>query len=46
LREILEGFGDLTSLKEVKMWEREALEDFIMGWYNLFGWEELYFSKC
>jgi hypothetical protein len=37
LREILEGFGDSTSLKEVKMWEHEALEDFIMGWINLFA---------
>ena len=44
LETILEGFGDLTKSKIMRMFECEALEDFLVGLSNLVSLEVLYFG--
>ena len=46
LRKIPEGFGGLTSLKQLVMQECVALEEFPPRLGNLWGLEVLDFSKC
>ena len=40
-----EGFGTLTCLKKLKMWECDALEAFTIGLSSLIALEELKFSQ-
>jgi len=46
LKHVPEGFGTMTCLKKLNMWECEALEVFPSGLNNLTSLEELNFSKC
>ena len=46
LMKIRDGFGGLTSLKKLDMWECEALEELLPGLSKLCALEELNFGKC